>query len=48
MKVIKHLRYDTPEQRLKQFFRLMPLLTKVCIILTFILSLTYLLVVPNA
>ena len=44
MKVIKHLRHDTPEYRLKVFFRDIPLITRVfllaisvcCLLLAFL------------
>ena len=36
MKVIKHLRSETPDQRLKHFFKFMPLCTKIIVPIIFL------------
>lgn len=48
MKVIKHLKNQTPDQRFKQFFKFMPLLTKVLLVIIALTSITSLIIWPNS
>ena len=48
MKVIKHLKKETPEYRLKAFFKEMPIITKFLLILICLISLSRWVVQFNA